>query len=208
MLKSYGIHLHFMTLTHEELLYYCVAILANVAFGSGFMRFFAAALADPPHEDSKIYDFNPFTNLDIVGTIVFFAAGFGWGRQVGNHKLRLKRQKLGWLLISLVPPFASLTLALSAAYVKYFLWSDRVIDILLGLSVTITAYHLIPIPPLACSRVIYLALPSERAWKLFSTVGPFIILAMVLFDRFSGLPFLRETMEPVVNAVGHFVAYR
>jgi len=30
---------------------------------------------------------------------------------------------------------------------------------------------------------------------------------MVLFDRFSGIPFLRETMAPVVDAIGRFAAY-
>jgi len=207
-LKKYLMNLYFMKLTQEEFLYYCVAILANVAFGSGFMRFFASSLSESPPEESKIYDFNPFTNLDIIGTIVFLTAGFGWGRQVSDHKLSIKKQKLGWLILALIPPFASLTLALTAAYIKYFLWSDRVIDILLGLSVTITAYHILPIPPFAGSRIIYLALPGERAWRLFSKAGPFIILALVLLDRFSGTPFLRELMDPIVNAVGNFVAYR
>ncbi len=207
MPKFHAIDFYFMSLTHEELLYFCVAILANVAFGSGFMRFFALSLADEPQEESRIYDFNPFTNLDIIGTIVFFLGGFGWGRQTTGHKLSLNKQKPWWFLISLVPPFASLTLALTAAYVKYFLWSDKVVDILLGLSVTITAYHIIPIPPFAASRFIYLLLPSDRAWKIFSKAGPYIILTMVLFDRLSGHPFLREIMNPVVKAVGSFVAY-
>ena len=207
-LKKYLMNLYFMKLTQEEFLYYCVAILANVAFGSGFMRFFASSLSESPPDESKIYDFNPFTNLDIVGTIVFLVGGFGWGRQIDDHKLSIKKQKLGWIVLSLIPPFASLTLALTAAYIKYFLWSDRVIDILLGLSVTITAYHILPIPPFAGSRIVYLALPWERAWNIFKKAGPFIILAMVLFDRFSGIPFLREVMDPVVKAVGNFVAYR
>ena len=207
-LKKYLMNLYFMKLTQEEFLYYCVAILANVAFGSGFMRFFASSLSESPPEESRIYDFNPFTNLDIVGTIVFLLGGFGWGKQATEDKLNIKKEKLGWIVLSLIPPFASLTLALTAAYIKYFLWSDRVIDILLGLSVTITAYHILPIPPFAASRIIYLVLPGNRAWQLFKKSGPFIILAMVLFDRFSGIPFLTQLMDPVVKTVGNFVAYR
>jgi len=30
---------------------------------------------------------------------------------------------------------------------------------------------------------------------------------MVLFDRFSGIPFLRYTIAPVVEALGRFAAY-
>lgn len=190
----------------EEILYYCVAILIIVTFGSGFTRFFAFSFAHPRRDDM---DFNPITNLDIVGTIVFFLGGFGWGRQVDDQKIRFKKQKLGWIVISLIAPFASLTLAMSAAYVKHFLWTDRVIEVLLNLCIAATAYHVLPIPPLAGSRLIYLLVPEkhERVWKLFSKAGPFIILGLVLIDRFSGIPFLREAIAPVLDSVTRFASY-
>lgn len=189
----------------EEILYYFVAILAIVTFGSGFTRLFAGAFGNPRSDD--IIDFNPITNLDIVGTIVFFLGGFGWGKQMDDQKLRFKKQKLAWCLLSLIAPFASLTLAMSAAYIKHFLWTDRVIDVVLYLSVAATAYHVLPIPPLAGSRLIYLILPQERLWRLFSKAGPFIILGLVLIDRFSGIPFLREAVAPVLDVVTRFAEY-
>jgi hypothetical protein len=191
----------------EEILYYCVSILIIATFGSGFTRFFAFSFAHPRRDDGM--DFNPITNLDIVGTIVFFLGGFGWGRQVDDQKIRFKKQKLGWCIISLIAPFASLTLAMSAAYIKYFLWTDRVIDVILNLSVAATAYHVLPIPPLAGSRLIYLLVPEkhERVWKLFSKAGPFIILGLVLVDRFFGIPFLREAIAPVLDGVSRFASY-
>ena len=189
----------------EEILYYCVAIFVITTFGSGFTRLFAGAFGHPRSDD--IIDFNPITNLDIVGTIVFFLGGFGWGKQVDDQKIRFKKQKLGWCLISLIAPFASLTLAMSAAYIKHFLWTDRVIEVVLYLSVAATAYHVLPIPPLAGSRLIYLMLPQERVWRLFSKAGPFIILGLVLIDRFSGIPFLREAMTPVLDLVTRFAEY-
>jgi len=190
----------------EEILYYCVAILIIVTFGSGFTRFFAFSFAHPRRDDM---DFNPITNLDIVGTIVFFLGGFGWGRQVDDQKIRFKKQKLGWIVICLIAPFASLTLGMSAAYIKHFLWTDRVIEVLLNLCIAATAYHVLPIPPLAGSRLIYLLVPEkhERVWKLFSKAGPFIILGLVLIDRFSGIPFLREAIAPVLDSVTRFVSY-
>ncbi len=209
-MNTEGLTLYFMTLSSEEIIYFCVAILAIVAFGSGFTRFFAMSFAHPPLEREAGYEtFSPFTNLDIVGTIVFFLGGFGWGRQVDDQKIRFKNQKLGWLLISLIAPFASLVLALTAAYIRHFLWTDLVIEMLVNLSVAVTAYHILPIPPLAGSRLIYVMVPQahERVWRLFSKAGPFIILAMVLFDRFSGMPFLRETLAPVVDAIDKFAAY-
>jgi hypothetical protein len=189
----------------EEILYYCVAILVIATFSSGFTRFFAFSFAHPRRDEGM--DFNPITNLDIVGTIVFFLGGFGWGRQVDDQKINFKKQKLGWCIISLIAPFANLTIAMSAAYIKYFLWTDRVIDVMLNLSVAATAYHVLPIPPLAGSRLIYLVVPEERVWRLFSRLGPFLILGLVLVDRFSGTPFLREVIAPVLDGVARFASY-
>lgn len=200
-----GFDLPIKSFNAEEILYYCVAIFVITTFGSGFTRLFAGAFGHPRSDD--IIDFNPITNLDIVGTIVFFLGGFGWGKQVDDQKIRFKKQKLGWCLISLIAPFASLTLAMSAAYIKHFLWTDRVIEVVLYLSVAATAYHVLPIPPLAGSRLIYLLLPQERIWRLFSKAGPFIILVLVLIDRFSGIPFLREAMTPVLDLVTRFAEY-
>jgi hypothetical protein len=193
--------------TSEEILYYCVAILAIVTFGCGFTRFFALSFANPPPADEVDYDFNPFTNLDIIGTLVFFLGGFGWGRQVNDQEIRFTRQKLGWLIISLIAPFASLVLALTAAYIKHFLWTDRVIEVVLELSVATTAYHVLPVPPLAGSRLVYLVVPRERIWRFLSRLGPFVILGLVLLDRFAGIAVLRETMGPVVNGLARFAAY-
>ena len=191
----------------EEILYYCVTILALSSFASGFTHLFALSFSDTPPEEKDGFDFNPITNLDIVGTIMFFLGGFGWGRQVDDQKIRFKNQKLGWLVISLITPFACLTFALTAAYIKHFLWTDRVIEVLINLSVAATAYHIVPIPPLAGSRLIYLVLPDERVWRLYSRIGPFIILSLVLLDRFAGIGFLREILAPVVDAVARFAAY-
>lgn len=191
----------------EEILYYCVTILALSSFASGFTHLFALSFSDTPPEEKDGFDFNPITNLDIVGTIMFFLGGFGWGRQVDDQKIRFKNQKLGWLVISLITPFACLTFALTAAYIKHFFWTDRVIEVLINLSVAATAYHILPIPPLAGSRLIYLVLPDERVWRLYSRIGPFIILSLVLLDRFAGIGFLREILAPVVDAVARFAAY-
>jgi cell division protein FtsW (lipid II flippase) len=204
--------LYVLTLTGEEIIYSTLAILLIVTIGCGFTRFFALSFANPPPEEGVDFDynaFNPLTNLDIIGIIVFFAGGFGWGKQIDDQEIRFKKQKLGWFILSLIAPFTSMVLALTVAFVKHTFWTDLVVQTVIDVSVTVTAYHLLPIPPLASSRLIYLLVPRtcERVWSLFCKVGPFIILAMVLFDRFSEIPFLRYTFAPVVEALGRFVAY-
>ena len=192
----------------EEILYYCVSLFCIVVFGAGFTRFFGLAFASTkPSGAEADLDFNPIGNLVIVGTIVFFLAGFGWGRQLDDQKIGFKRQKLGWLLVSLIAPFASLTLALSAAYIKHFFWTDRVIQVLLNVSVAVTAYNILPIPPLAGSRLIYMVMPGQRVWRIYSRLGPYIILVLVLVERFLGIPLLKETVAPVLDLVKRFAEY-
>jgi hypothetical protein len=205
-----GFALPIKSFNAEEILYYSVTLLAIVAFSSGFTRLFALSFANvKPAGEEADFEFNPFGNLDIVGTIVFFLGGFGWGKQVDDQKIGFKHQKLGWLLISLVAPFASLTLAVSAAYIKQYFWTDRVVEVVLHLGAAVTAYHILPIPPLAGSRLIYLAVPSQnqRVWRMYSRIGPYIILAFVIAERFSGVPFLKETVAPVLDIVTRFVEY-
>jgi hypothetical protein len=200
-----------MKFNSEEILFYSVTLLIIVAFSSGFTRFFALSFANvKPDGEEAGFDFNPLGNLDIVGTIVFFLGGFGWGRQLDDQKIGFKQQKLGWLIISLIAPFASLTLALSAAYIKQFFWTDRVVEVVLHLCAAVTAYHILPIPPLAGSRLIYLVLPgqNQRVWSIYSRIGPYIILAFVIAERFSGVPFLKETVAPVLDVVTRFVEYQ
>jgi hypothetical protein len=204
--------LYLLTLTGEEIIYSSLAILLIISIGCGFTRFFALSFANPPPEEGVDFDynaFNPLINIDILGIIVFFAGGFGWGKQIDDQQIRFKKQKLGWLILSLIAPFTSLVLALTVAWVKDTFWTDRVVQTVIDVSVMVTAYHLLPIPPLAASRLIYLVVPRtrERFWSLFCKVGPFIILAMVLFDRFSGIPFLRYIFSPIVEALGRFTGY-
>ena len=192
----------------EELLYHFITLLIIVTFGSGFTRLFASAFSKTkPDGEEASFEFNPLANLDILGTIVFILGGFGWGRQVDDQKIRFKRQKLGWFLISLIAPYASLTLALSAGYIQHFFWTDRVVEVLISVSVAVTAYHIIPIPPLFGSRLIYLVLPGERVWRIYSRMGPYIILALVLVERILGVPFLQETVAPVLDLVMRFAVY-
>jgi hypothetical protein len=197
-------------LNAEEILYYSVTLLTIVAFSSGFTRLFALSFANvKPAGEEAGFDFNPFGNLDIVGTIVFFLGGFGWGRQLDDQKIGFKNQKMGWLIISLIAPFASLTLAVSAAYIKQYFWTDRVVEVVLHLGAAVTAYHILPIPPLAGSRLIYLAVPSQnqRVWRIYTKIGPYIILAFVIAERFLGIPLLKETVAPVLDVVTKFVEY-
>jgi len=199
-----------MIFNSEEILFYSVTILIIVTFSSGFTRLFALSFANvKPAGEEADFEFNPFGNLDIVGTIVFFLGGFGWGKQVDDQKIGFKHQKLGWLIISLVAPFASLTLAVTAAYIKQYFWTDRVVEVVLHLGAAVTAYHILPIPPLAGSRLIYLALPgqNQRIWRMYSRIGPYIILAFVIAERFSGIPFLKETVAPVLDVITRFVEY-
>ena len=76
-------------------------------------------------------------------------------------------------MISFIAPFTSIVLALTVGWVKDTFWTDRVIETVIHVSVVVTAYHLLPIPPLFGSRLLYLLVPlnHERVWRVFSKAG-------------------------------------
>ncbi len=190
-----------------EILLYFVALITATTFGFGFQRFFGEAFSKDPPEDVK-FSFNPLSSLDIIGTAVFLLTGYGWGKQM-NEKLEFTRPKLAIIMISLVGPFANLTFALTAAYVKEFLWTDQVVEMVIRVNVTFLTMHIIPLSPLFASRFIQAMLHQKYAgaWKILRWAGPLVLLGAALVEKLAGVPLISGTIQPVTDAVASFIYY-
>jgi hypothetical protein len=190
-----------------ELLIYFVALITATAFGYGFQRFFGEAFSKNPPEDVT-FSFNPLVSLDIIGTAVFLLTGFGWGRQM-DEKIEFRRRKLAIICLSLVGPFANVAFALTAAYVKEYLWTDQVVELVLQVNVTFLTMHIIPLPPLFASRFLQVLFTPEYegVWRILKWAGPAVMLGAALVERFAGVPLISGTLEPVRSAVASFIYY-
>jgi Zn-dependent protease len=129
---------------------------------------------------------NPFKHLSLLGTVVLFVLGFGWGKPVEVNLYNFKRPKLDYLLSSLAGPASNLILcglSLGVLHlhphvlVKWFFLSTFYINAILAV------LNLLPIPPLDGSKIWYSLIPGLRpvVSEKWSRIW-FIILIVILFS--------------------------
>lgn len=130
---------------------------------------------------------NPLKHFDPLGTPLFLAIGFGWGKPVPLDPKQLNPKRVGEIVSALAGPFtnlaaAGLLLAVDHFFPFYgtpgvFFTAFLTANLLLGL------FNLIPIPPLDGSHL-YTVFFSDTWKSRFSTAGPFLLIAFLVGLRF------------------------
>lgn len=143
--------------------------------------------------------FNPIAHIDILGLVMLFFAGFGWGKPVPINPSNFHKPRRDVLLVSLAGPlsnfisgiififilklvanYSSLT---SANLLVNFLFILIIINFTLGI------FNLIPIPPLDGSKILFSILPDKfnnfKYW--LSYYGPWFLLGLIIVDRLLNL---------------------
>jgi Zn-dependent protease len=128
---------------------------------------------------------NPMRHLSVVGTLMLFVLGFGWGKPVPVNLYNYKRPKLDYLLCSLAGPASNILLGIISIAMMYglnficqtepgkaafspagqiayalfwaFLYS------LLYINAILAVINLLPIPPLDGSKIWPCLFPQMRA---------------------------------------------
>lgn len=114
---------------------------------------------------------NPASHLDPLGFImmVFLALGFGflaWGRPVPINPARLRGGKWGVALTAIAGPASNLVMAtlliipLRFGDVQLTGFADVLLTRLITLNLLLTAFNMIPIPPLDGSKILSAILPD------------------------------------------------
>jgi Zn-dependent protease len=160
-------------------------------------------LGDRYAEKQGRISLNPMRHLSVVGTLMLFVLGFGWGKPVPVNLYNYKHPKLYYLLSSLAGPVSNILLCIisvglmyglnfvcqagegktslpAVGYIGYsllwlFLYS------LLYINAILAVINLIPIPPLDGSKIWPCLFPGMRA--VFSGKATWIwiiILVMVM----------------------------
>jgi Zn-dependent protease len=174
-----------------------VVILGIVLPIHEFAHAYAAyKLGDPTAKYEGRMTLNPIAHLDLVGTILLFFAGIGWGKPVPVNPYNLK-SRYGEALVSFAGPLSNLILALILTLIVAFLPSsyhtfgvfnlNTLILLIIKFSVLLGIFNLIPIPPLDGSKILFDFLPPS--WENFKRnlerYGP-IILLFFFFTQFGG----------------------
>jgi Zn-dependent protease len=156
---------------------------------------------------------NPASHLDVLGSLMFLMAGFGWGKPTPVNIAKLRGGIFGPVAVALAGPVSNLLIvALCAAL--YLLPPFQTGYLLLVVIMAAFAnallfvFNLIPIPPLDGAKVIFPFLP--RALNGFvdfmNQYGPVILLGLVLLTFFPGFPspftYLLAPVRPLLALFG------
>ena len=146
---------------------------------------------------------NPARHLDVLGTLMIFLVGFGWGKPVEFRPEAFKSRRFGSAIVALAGPGMNLALALVGAFLFVGAANAGLYDpivtflgLFTSINVLLAVFNLVPLPPLDGSRLLTIFLPpSKQNIIYFLDRYGFVILLLLVF--FGGL----TVLEPVIVGV-------
>ena len=130
---------------------FVVSVLLTVMINAEAQAFAGTFLGDSRVGAKDRFHFNALLHLDILGTICYLVAGFGWPRTMEIDRSKFARPRLYMVITRLAGPVANLLLAGIAgsivALMKGFESNPRVFLMVVGVNVTTAIYNLIPVRP-------------------------------------------------------------
>ena len=136
--------------------------------------FVADKLGDHTARYQGRLNINPFTHLDLIGSVALVLTGFGWAKPVPINPNNFRNRKVGMAISAAAGPISNLLMAFISVIlfkVFYLIPGDNVVisalysvfSIMAQVNVSLAIFNLIPIPPLDGSRISTLFL-SERVY--------------------------------------------
>jgi Zn-dependent protease len=156
----------------------------------------ALQLGDPTAKNAGRLTLDPRKHLDVLGSIMVLAVGFGWAKPVPVDPYNLRNgPKAGMAVVAAAGPLSNLVLAIIAAvilnlgvieinYTSNILPSPQQLVItFVWLNVALVIFNLLPVAPLDGSRVVagLLPYPASEAFRRLEPIGPVILIFLVLW---------------------------
>jgi Zn-dependent protease len=194
-----------------------VALLLGLAVGvvlhEAAHAYSAYLLGDDTAYRAGRVTLNPASHLDLLGSLMFLMAGFGWGKPTPVVPSKLRGGVLGPVAVALAGPASNLLIVAvcAALYLLPAFQSGylRVIVLMAALAnALLFVFNLIPIPPLDGAKVIFPFLPRSMSGfvDFMNQHGPTILLVLVLvaifIPRFSIFQFLLAPVQPILTVFG------
>jgi len=173
----------------------------------------ANKFGDPTAKLAGRITLNPLAHLDVVGTILFFIVGFGWGKPVPINPSFLKKNDE--LKVSIAGILANLFVAaILAIPLRIATAQGVVIDsnagyvflkMLVEINVLLAAFNILPLPPLDGSHFIEYFLDTAQRLK-YQYYGQYLLLGLLLYGMITGNSIIGRIIEAIMRLILPFVA--
>jgi len=156
---------------------------------------------------------NPAAHLDLLGSMMFLMAGFGWGKPTPVVTSKLRGGVLGPVAVAAAGPLSNLLIVgVCAALFQLPPFQSGYLQVIVLLAAfgnaLLFVFNLIPIPPLDGATVIFPFLPRSLSGfvDFMNQYGPMILLVLVLLTFLPMLPsplsYILVLVRPVLSAFG------
>ena len=168
-------------------------------------------LGDPTAKYEGRLTLNPVAHLDPLGTVMFLLIRFGWGKPVPINPRYFKHYRRDTALVAIAGPISNLVLAF-IAFGLFQLFAQRgsefltvvqsdntlymfglnILLISISINLGLMAFNLLPIAPLDGSKILvaFIPLKYEDAYERFMSYGTYILLALLILERFLNVELL------------------
>ncbi len=156
---------------------------------------------------------NPVSHLDVLGTVMLFMVGFGWGKPTPVMISNLRGARLGAVAVAFAGPLSNLLMVLVCAALYLFpQFQEGYLQLVIAgvafVNALLFVFNLIPIPPLDGSKILFPFLPRalDGFVAFMNQYGPFILLGLVLLTWLPGvaspLNYILTPVRPILTLLG------
>ena len=187
------------------------ALLIAITIHEYAHAWMADRLGDPTARLMGRLTLNPLAHLDPLGTLMLLLFRFGWGKPVPFDPYNLRHPRRDAALISFAGPASNLILATILAVIirlahlalgspAYIV--ELVLTPILGLSVMLAIFNLLPVHPLDGGKILIGILPWDLAdkWEEILQQYGLIILIFLLFPLF-GSSLVSVIISPIISLI-------
>ena len=198
----------------QTLLLLAPPILLALTFHEFAHAFMANIYGDDTAKQAGRLTLNPLWHLDPLGTIMIFLVHFGWAKPVPVNPHRLNNPKKDMLWISAAGPLANMALALVSGILlrliatvgapdQYSMTGLLTFMLIMSLKINLALaiFNVLPIAPLDGSKILFGVLPAKHENKIYvlERYGPFILIGLIVFGKFTGVSIFGKLIWPFVK---------
>ncbi|MHC1716688.1 MAG: site-2 protease family protein [Candidatus Dojkabacteria bacterium] len=146
----------------------------------------AYKLGDPTAKAAGRLTLNPLTHIDPLGALCMVLFKFGWSKPVPINEYNFERRELGTALTALAGPLSNILMAIIIGIVNYIFKPDpssifgTFLFTFAMINMALTAFNLLPIPPLDGHKIVRAILPKKLRYYWESLEKFSIILLIIL----------------------------